>query len=93
MSKMNTKKETKTNTANIMLSGFHIDRGINCTSELEEILKNLKNFPEEFNAEVANKLIRTIQLTRNCFYDCYDQSYYKSFLYEQNHNDKEGHTA
>ena len=90
---MNTKKESKLNTTNVMLSGFHIDRGINCTSELEEILENLKEHPEEFNAEVANKLIRTIQVTRNCFYDCYDQSYYKSFLYGQNNNDKGGNTA
>ncbi len=60
----------------VMLSILHLDRGINFTSHLEVILKNLQENPEEFNTKTALKLIDVTKSIRGCFHDCYSNHLY-----------------
>lgn len=70
-------KKNKCISTETLIEGFHIDRGINASADIEAIVVFLKNNPSDFNEDIADKLLRAIQITKNCFYDCYDNSNYK----------------
>lgn len=62
----------------VMLSILHLDRGINFASSLEVILRSLQENPEEFNSQIASKLINVTRSIRGCFHDCYSNHLYKT---------------
>lgn len=58
--------------ASVMLSVLHIDRGVNFASELEVIFKHLESNPNEFNSEIAARLVLISRMVRGCFHQCYN---------------------